>query len=120
MAGSELPVRIVDGNGQQVTSFGGGGSTANPSVTSEKSSDNLVTGQVAVGTTSTLVVAARAGRKTVTLTPTSSTVYYIGNTGVTTANGMYVAAGGTVTLTTTAAIYAVGAAALTISFGETF
>jgi len=120
MAGSELPVRIVDATGAQVTSFGGGGSTSNPSVTSEKAPDNVAYGQVAVTTSATLVAAARPARKSITLTPTAATVYYVGNTGVTTANGLYVAAGGSVTLATTAAIYAVGASAVTITYAETF
>lgn len=83
-----------------------------------KGGSNIATGQAAVTTSSTLVVAARTGRQKVTLSPTSSVVYYVGNTGVTTATGVYVAAGATITLDTAAAIYAVGASAVTISYVE--
>lgn len=83
-----------------------------------KGGSNIATGQVAVTTAATLVVAARTGRQKVTLSPTSSTVYYVGATGVTTASGVYVAAGSSVTLDTAAAVYAVGAAAVTISYIE--
>ena len=111
MAGSELLVRTVDGPGSSATS---------PSFTSEKSPDNILSGQVAVGTSSTLVVAARAARKSVTLTPTSSVVYYVGPTGVSTTTGVYVAAGASITISTTAAVYAVGAAGFTLSYVETY
>lgn len=83
-------------------------------------SDSFATGQANVTTSSTLVAAARSGRRSITLTPTSSVIYYVGNSGVTTTNGIYVAAGASITLTTSAAIYAVGAAAVTISYVETF
>lgn len=82
--------------------------------------DNLVTGQAAVGTSASLVAGARPGRKSITLTPTTSTVFYVGGPGVTSANGLYVAAGGAVTIQTTAAVYAVGASALTVSYIENY
>lgn len=103
---TEQQIRDNQTNGTQVTKISGTASIA--------------TGQVAVGTTSTLVVAGRALRQKVTLSPTSSVVYYVGNNGVTTSNGLYVAAGGVLTLDTTAAVYAIGASALTVSFVEYF
>jgi len=86
--------------------------------TVHRGGQTIATGQAAVGTTSTLVVAARSGRQKVTLTPTTSTVYYIGATGVTASTGLYVAAGAAITLDTAAAVYAVGSAALTVSYIE--
>lgn len=95
------------------------GSTAGQ-FTISKGGPSMATGQVAVTTSSTLVAAARAGRQKITLSPTSSVVYYVGNTGVTSATGVYVAAGGSITLETSAAIYAAGASNVTISYIEMF
>lgn len=85
-----------------------------------KGGANIVTNQVNVGTSATLVVAARTGRQKVTLTSTSAVVFYVGGATVTAANGLYVAAaaGASVTLDTAAAVYAVGGAAVTISYAE--
>lgn len=96
---------VGDSQGLSVVNRGGG---------------SIATGQVSVTTSSTLVVAARTARQKVTITPTSSTVFYVGNAGVTTTTGLYVAAGAAITLDTSAAIYAVGASALTVSFVEYF
>lgn len=85
-----------------------------------KGGSSIATGQVAVTTTATQIVPARAGRQKITLSPTSSTVYYVGAAGVTTTTGLYVPAGGTITLDTAAAVFAVGAAALTVSYIEFF
>lgn len=79
--------------------------------------------QIAVGTTGTLVVAARAGRQAVTLTSLTAVAYAVGpGAGVTTATGFPVpaVAGASVTIQTSAAVYAVGASAVTIGYLETF
>lgn len=83
---------------------------------------SIATGQVAVGTSATLVAAARATRQAITIVSASAVVFYVGNTGVTAANGQYVAAaaGASITINTTAAIYAVGASAVTVSYMETY
>ena len=83
---------------------------------------NIATGQVAVTTSATQVVPARAGRGSVTITSTSAVVFYVGVTGVTVANGAYVAAaaGASITLNTSAAVFAIGASALTVSFIEVY
>lgn len=82
----------------------------------------LASNQVPVTTAATLVVAARAGRQSVTISSTSAVVFYVGGSGVTVANGLYVAgtAGASVTLTTSAAVYAIGAANVTLSYLESF
>lgn len=82
----------------------------------------LATNQVSVTTSSTLVVAARAGRQSVTISSTTAVVYYLGANGVTAANGLYVAAaaGASITLNTAAAVYAVGASAVTLSYLENY
>ncbi len=106
-----------------VTSGGGGGSGPQQGVVAAAynlGGDSLATGQVAVTTSATLVVAARAGRQKVSITSTSAVVFYVGGPGVTAANGHYVAgtAGATITLDTAAAVYAVGAGAVTLSYIE--
>lgn len=85
-------------------------------------SPSLATGQVAVTTSATQVVPARAGRLAVTITATSAVVFYVGGSGVTTATGAYAggAAGASITVPTQAAVFAVGASALTVSYMETF
>lgn len=82
----------------------------------------IATGQVNVGTGSTLVVTARAGRKSVTISQTNAvaSTYTVGNNGVTATTGVYVASGGVITLNTSAAIYAASATASTLSYVEVF
>ena len=79
--------------------------------------------QVSVGTTPTLIVPQRPRRVRVTITTTSATVLYIGGAGVTTSNGLYIAAaaGASVTINGTAAIFGVvGTGTLTVSYLEEF
>lgn len=83
-----------------------------------KGGTTIATGQVNVATTATLVANARTGRQKVTLTPTTNTVFYVGTSAVTTATGLFVPAGASITLDTAAAVYAIGSAALTISYIE--
>lgn len=83
-----------------------------------KGGASIATAQVAVGTTATQVVAARAGRKSVTLTSTSA--FWVGATGVTSTTGFPVAAGGSITLNTAAAVFAVSAAATTVAAIEDY
>lgn len=97
-----------------------GGDNYGNAFVSARGALSINTGQAAVTTSASLVVAARPGRSKVTLTPTSATVFYVGGAGVTTGTGLYVAAGGAVTIETMAAVYAVAATALTVSFLETF
>ena len=78
------------------------------------------TGQVAVTTSATLVAAARATRQRIIISPTSSVVFYVGNAGVTSGTGVYVAAGASITLDTTSAVYAVGASNVTLSYVELY
>lgn len=82
----------------------------------------LATGQVSVSTTSTQVVAARANRATVTMSVGAANACAFGNTGVTTTTGfpLQPVAGATLSLDTSAAVFAVCSAATTISFVEQF
>lgn len=89
----------------------------------EVGTPNFATNQIAVGTSGTLVVAARAGRKSVTLISTTAVAYYVGSTvGVTAANGFPVqpVAGAGLTIFSAAAVYAVGASALTVGYLENY
>lgn len=90
--GSDMSVVRGNNQGMNVNAIGGAA---------------IATGQVSVGTSPTLIVAARPGRQEVTVTPTASTVFYVGATGVTTTTGLYVPAGQSVTIKTGAAVYGV-------------
>lgn len=109
--GDQLPQPLVNAAGRMLVDAGGGTSSA------------LAAGQVTLGTTATLIAAARAGRTKITITSTAATVFYVGGSGVTAANGFYVAAaaGASVTLDTAAAVYGVVAAGtLLVAFIETY
>jgi hypothetical protein len=85
-------------------------------------SGTIATGQVTIGTTATLLVAARPGRKRITYSVTSATQCSYGNSGVTLATGFPLqgVAGATQTLDTAAAIYGVCAASATVGYVEQF
>ena len=91
-------------------------------VTDAAQSDDILTGQVSVGTTMTLIVAANPARKSVLITNITGTqVIYVGPLGVTTSNGSYLhsAAGSNVTINTKAAVYGIAVtAAQTVSYLE--
>lgn len=104
------------------------GTSTNPTYERAVGSDGLVTGQnpsAANSAAGAQIVAARAGRRSVTITNvTGSQAVYIGGSGVTTANGFFLAGtvGAAITLAFTGAIFATtpGATAQTLSFAETF
>lgn len=98
---------ITNGTPQNVVARGGG---------------SLATGQVSAGTTSTQIVAARAGRQRVTVSVGAANACAFGNSGVTPTTGFALqpVAGATVTLETTAALFAACSAATTVSFVEQF
>jgi len=83
---------------------------------------NVATGQVTIGTSSTLLVASRALRKKLTFIVGASNVCAFGNTGVTTSTGfpLPATAGAGMTIDTTAAIYAACASSTTVSYIETY
>lgn len=83
---------------------------------------NLATGQVAVTTSATQIAPARANRRKIIISSTAAVVFYVGGQGVTTANGLYVAgtAGAAVTIDTAAAVYAVGAGNVTLTYIELY
>ena len=96
-------------------------------------SGSIVSGQATVGTSSTLIVAARTGvggygsgvagtgRQSVTISNGGTATIFVGPTGVTTSNGLAIAQNTAVTLNTAAAVYGVVAAATQpASYLETF
>lgn len=87
-----------------------------------KGSGTIATAQVSVGTTSTQVVAARAGRGSVKITNLGTTDVFIGVTGVTTTTGDILPGtkGASITIPTNAAVFAVAATAQTVSVMEVF
>jgi hypothetical protein len=70
---------------------------------------NFATAQATVGSTATLIVAQRTGRDTVVVENTGTTAVYIGNSSVTTSNGLLLpgVVGASVALETTDAVYGI-------------
>lgn len=95
---------------------------ANPFPSRDYGSATIATSQVTVGTSSTQIVAARSGRMAVTITNNGTGAFYVGVTGLTTANGYFVpgVAGASVTIPTQAAVFGIAAVAQAVSVLETF
>ncbi|MFB0874555.1 MULTISPECIES: hypothetical protein [unclassified Sphingobium] len=87
-----------------------------------KGTGTIATGQVSVGTSSTLVAASRSGRGKIMLSVGAANTCAFGNTGVTTSTGFPLPAtvGASLTLDTGAAIYAACSATTTVSFIEQY
>ncbi len=87
-----------------------------------KGGGGIATAQISVGTTATLVAAARAGRQKITFTSTTAVAFYYGAAGVTTTTGAFVAAaaGASITLDFAGALYVVGASVFTGTVTELF
>lgn len=96
------------------------GTTTQP--TSAVSRANLATNQVSVAATATLVVAARAGRDSVTVENHGTTDVYVGSSsGVTTSTGILLPGtkGAAITLSYSGAVYAIVATGTqTVSYAE--
>ena len=92
------------------------------SYTVAKGSAAMATNQVSVATTSTLIVAARTGRSSVTITNLGATDIFIGNTGVglTTGTLLVGTKGAAITIPTSAAIYGIASVAQSVSFIENY
>lgn len=85
-----------------------------------RGNSNIATGQVAVTTTASRVVLARATRDRVTLAPATRVPYFVGPAGVTAATGIPVLDGGAITLETTAEVWAVSASNVQVGFVEVY
>lgn len=82
----------------------------------------IATGQVSVGTTATLIAAARTLRQRITVTVTTAVGCAFGNSGVTLTTGYPLAAvaGASDTTDTTAALYGVCASTATVGYKEIY
>lgn len=88
-----------------------------------KGTGTIATGQVSVTNAATLIAAARSGRGRITITTTAATVLYVGKSDVSTITGLYIeaAAGASLTLDTSAAVYGIVASGtLTVSYLEEY
>lgn len=117
---AQLPASLGPKTGASSLSVVPNTDTTFPTVS--RGTATLATGQVSVATTSTLVVAARTGRGKVTLAVGAANTCAFGNTGVTTTTGfpLQPTAGASLTLDTSAAIYAACSATTTVSYVEQF
>jgi len=93
-----------------------------PQNTQARGTGTLVTGQITVGTTATLIANARALRATIGVTVIGAVQCTFGNAGVTATTGWPLAAiaYATDTWATTAALYAVCASSTTVAYREQF
>jgi hypothetical protein len=97
-------------------------SQSNPVPTTETYS-SIATGQVTVASTATQIVAARAGRKEVTIVNNATTVVYLGGSSVTSTTGLMLAGatGEGITISGGAAIYGIVATGSeSVSFLEVY
>jgi hypothetical protein len=77
------------------------------------------TGQVSVGNSATLIIAAGTRQGVLITNPSSSVTVYIGGSGVTASNGQELLPGNSITLPVTSAVYgAVATGTQTVSFAE--
>lgn len=95
---------------------------ANPFPTRDYGSASIATSQTTVGTGNTQIVSARSGRMAVTIENLGTGAFYVGVTGVTTANGYLVPGvlGASVTIPTQAAVFGIAPVAQAVSVLETF
>ena len=120
--GVDRPVLVTtDGKLQVDTSSAS--ATATPQNVTERGGSTIATGQVVVGTTATLVAAARTGRQKIGVTVTTAVQCAFGNAGVTLATGwpLVAAAYTSDSWDTSAAIYGVCASAdTTVAYREQY
>lgn len=124
MSSSTVAVPSKDAGGSPFNSkfFDDGSGSIGP-VVAVDSGNNIATGHVSVGTTATLICAARSGRTSVVILNEGTTEVRLGAIGVTTATGvlLYGAKGSGISLDGGAAIYGVVASGTqTVSFVECY
>lgn len=98
-------------------------SSGNPLPTVPAQASSIATGQVTVGTSATLICAARTGRRAVTVIQEGATLVRLGASGVTTGNGVPLPATqyASFTFEGGAAVYGiVGSGTQLVSYVETF
>lgn len=118
-------VRSLDATGAvtvgRVTGIAATDASGNASSIS-KGSASLATGQISIGTSSTLLVAARTGRAKLIASVGAANTCAFGTNGVTTTTGfpLQPTAGASLMLDTAAAVYAACSATTTVSYIEQF
>lgn len=113
----------ADGSTRQAGANGTSVATpSNPVPAATYGAATFATNQIAVGTSATQIVAARAGRMAVTITMLGAGDLFLGVAGVTVANGTLLLGtkGSSVTIPTQAAVFGIGAVGQSVSFIETF
>lgn len=116
-------VGAADGSARNCGLNGTSVATAsNPLPTASYGAASIATNQVTVGTSSTQIVPARAGRMAVTITMVGAGDLFVGVSGVTIANGALLLGtkGSSITIPTQGAVFGIGAVAQAVSFLETF
>jgi hypothetical protein len=115
---------VASGGTGLATGWGGGGiGTGGAPLSVVETYNNLATNQVSVGATATLIVAARTGRKNVTIFQEGSVLVRVGASGVTTATGVPLVGvqGSNIIIEGGQAIYGIVAAGTqTVSFMEVY
>lgn len=114
-------VSLVDKAGVYVD--GGKGTSAAPSIQRSQGAPAIAVNQITVAATSTLIVAARTNRNTVTVVNSGATDVFIGPTGVTITTGVLLPGtkGASLTLHATSALYGIAATGTqVVSFLETY
>lgn len=117
----QLEIRGGGGSGGGTVTQGPAGTA--PWLVKEQGTPNLLTGQVTIAATSTVIAAARATRRAITVVNHGTTDVFIGLAGVATTTGVLLKgiAGGGITFETTVAINGiVGAGTQVISFAEEY
>lgn len=119
-----LPVTSGATGAQDVNITEVGGNAVTTSIPTNPAGTNFATSQVSVTTSNTATVAARSGRRSVTITNITGTQpIYCSGTTATTANGQYIpaVAGANFTVSTSAAINCIAVtSAQTVSVGEVY
>jgi len=120
--GSASAGLLVGGNHFNGTTWDRVRGDTNGTFTVAKGSATMATSQISVGTVSTLIVAARVGRSSVTITNLGATDIFIGNTGVALTTGTLLVGtkGAAITIPTSAAIYGIASVAQSVSFIENY
>lgn len=124
--GATLNKPTINADGSMVIAGFNGSNRAsgpNPLPTRDTGFTTLAHGQISVGTTATVIAAARSGRGPITIVNGGTTDVFIGNSNVTTTTGVLLPGtkGASITLSCQTAVYGiVGTGTQTVSFIEAY
>lgn len=121
---STIGILDKDGTAKTMRALDEAGDGSGPfSFANFEKANTLATGQVSVGNTATLIAAARAGRKSITIINAGTTDVYLGASGVATGTGLllYGQKGAGITIDGGAAVYGIVASgSQTVSYLESY